>query len=399
MQIGEIVVSFVSTLLGVLLGIPVALLLDRKMGERKKREKAICVLTSLKEEINHNIALLGQIQTQLLPNTMIFFNLDMNVWRATSIEEFEGTISHSLRREIFSIYYEYEHLSRKVDTQFNMHYNAARTIQNYGEERRRIVQAINEHARTLTLQSQTSVTNIELEITTLEQKNKSRVSSKKPWITLFTIIFSWLIVLALVETNYFSNIFDSKIKSFSIYGFMVIVPLLSARYIEKRSITEKFGFERRPLLGMVSFIFISLSILFYFDLYDFGAVFFAPLTEELFFRGYMLGFFSESNHKDLKNILIDSWWILYTSILFGLSHLFVDGYSITSMLLTTIGGISLGTLYIRFKTVFWCFAAHMLYNLAFAMGIGDIAFVFLVMIPIIITISGLINWKNDKKTN
>jgi len=73
----------------------------------------------------------------------------MNTWRATSLQEFEGIISHELLRKIFRIYYEFEHMSRKIDTQFNMHYSVIRATSVYLQERKNIVDSILLHASNL----------------------------------------------------------------------------------------------------------------------------------------------------------------------------------------------------------------------------------------------------------
>lgn len=173
MSIEDIILRFLAPLLGVLFGIPFAFWIDRKTRERSKRERAVAVLSALKEEINHNIRLLKQIQAELKPSSMIYYNLDMNTWRASSLEEFEGVILHELLRKIFRIYYEYEHMSRKIDTQFSMHYSVVRAMKVYLKERKGIVGAILTHASTLQKESEQLVKEMETELTRLS-KNQSK---------------------------------------------------------------------------------------------------------------------------------------------------------------------------------------------------------------------------------
>lgn len=179
MPIEEITATFAATLLGVVLGIPSAFWIDRKMKQRKLREKAVSVLSGLKEEINHNLSLLKQIQNQLQPNTVIYFNMDVNTWRATSLQEFEGVISHDLLRHIYRIYYEYEHLSRKINVQFSMHYSVVRAMTTYGAERATIVQAILNHAAPLEKESEELVNEINTELTRLSQRFGSNTKSSQ----------------------------------------------------------------------------------------------------------------------------------------------------------------------------------------------------------------------------
>lgn len=126
-------------------------------------------MSSLKEEVSHNVDLLKQMQAELQPDTMIYYNLDMNTWRSTSLQEFEGIISHELLRKIFRIYYEYEHMSRKIDTQFNMHYSVVRVTTGYLQERKNIVEAILSHASTLEKESKELIKAMETELKRLSR--------------------------------------------------------------------------------------------------------------------------------------------------------------------------------------------------------------------------------------
>jgi hypothetical protein len=142
MAIEDITIQFIATLSGVLLGIPVALWIDRMITKSHEKEKATFVLTALSQEITHNLELLGQIQRELQPVTMIYYNLDMNTMRVVSLADFEGIINQELLKRIFRIYYEYEHLNRKIDNQFSMHYSAIRQTAQYNTERGTIIGSI-----------------------------------------------------------------------------------------------------------------------------------------------------------------------------------------------------------------------------------------------------------------
>jgi hypothetical protein len=146
MTIEDIAIQFTATLFGVLIGIPVALGIDRIITKGREKGKAVFVLTALKEELIHNLELLKQIINELTaPTTMIYYNMDTNTWRTVKLEDFEGIINHEILRRIFAIYYEYEHLNRKIDTQFSMHYSVVRAMPTYEEERRRIIGSIRQH--------------------------------------------------------------------------------------------------------------------------------------------------------------------------------------------------------------------------------------------------------------
>lgn len=181
MTIEEIASNFLATLSGALIGILGALWVDRRTTKGHQKEKAIAILSSLKEEINHNLGLLKQMQSEfkLIGNSlMIYYNMDMNTWRKTSLQEFEGTISPDLLHKIFAIYYEYEHLSRKIDTQFNMNYSVVRAMPSYMTERGTIIRAIVDHASELEKESEQLVKEIDNELSK-SNGNESKVDNKK----------------------------------------------------------------------------------------------------------------------------------------------------------------------------------------------------------------------------
>jgi hypothetical protein len=166
MTIEDIAIQFIATLFGVLVGIPAALGINRIITKGHEKERAIFVLTALREELIHNLGLLKQIINELTaPTTMIYYNMDMNTWRTVKLEDFEGIINHEILRRIFGIYYEYEHLNRKIDTQFSMHYSVVRAMPTYEEERRKIIGSIRIHiVDTLERDTQQLVNDIKTEI-------------------------------------------------------------------------------------------------------------------------------------------------------------------------------------------------------------------------------------------
>jgi hypothetical protein len=164
----EAIISFLATLFGVLIGIPVALYLDRRTRISHDRERAKGVLLALKEEIHRDVELLRQIQRELKPNSIIYYNIDMNTWKkTTSLEDFELIINSALLRHIYRIYYEYEHLNRKIDAQFNMHYSVVRAMKDYLQERQTIVEAILGHASGLEKESEQLINEIDTELARL----------------------------------------------------------------------------------------------------------------------------------------------------------------------------------------------------------------------------------------
>lgn len=136
-------------------------------------------------------------------------------------------------------------------------------------------------------------------------------------------------------------------------GYLLVTSFSLTKFIEKRGITERFGLQRNNALGLLVVIYLELTFVYYFDKNDLPRIFFAPLEEEIFFRGYMLGTLCQHNHNKWK-------WILLTSFLFASGHIFryyptfpLDKLS-WGIFTTFIGGMVLGFLYVRLRTILWC---------------------------------------------
>jgi len=174
------------------------------------------------------------------------------------------------------------------------------------------------------------------------------------------IVLLWSVLMFLL---FFHAVFGrQKITDFLSYGYMLVTSFLLTKFVEKRDITERFGLQRNNVLGLLVVIYLGLTVAHYFDISDLPLIFFAPLNEEIFFRGYMLGTLSKSNYDKWKRILL-------TSVLFALAHIFTyhSTYPLDKVAWTIfapfIGGMFFGFLYMQSKTILWCFLAHMLYNL------------------------------------
>jgi len=161
--------ELIATMIGVATGIPIALWLDRKIAARHRKEDAIKILTALKDEITHNIALLKQMQGEP-PSEVIFYNLSLSTWEATSGRRLEAVENYELVRHISRIYYEFQHLSRKVDVQFHMHYSVLLAMSNYDKIRGSIVGPIIAHASTLEKESESLLAEIDEELSRLGKK-------------------------------------------------------------------------------------------------------------------------------------------------------------------------------------------------------------------------------------
>ena len=72
------------------------------------------------QEVTHDKELLRQIQDNVSEGMIIYYTLDTDIWPSISREAIEAMSSSEVISKISSLYYEYEHLKRKIDAQFRM---------------------------------------------------------------------------------------------------------------------------------------------------------------------------------------------------------------------------------------------------------------------------------------
>ena len=107
-------------------------------------------------------------------------------------------------------------------------------------------------------------------------------------------------------------------------------------------VTHKFGFLTWGAKNALIFFVFTL---------------FVAVTEELFFRGWLLSVLKIKLHPALS--------VVITALLFGLVHLITAG--LVSFLFSTVLGLVFALIKVKFKScsVYSLMLAHLLYNLAF----------------------------------
>ena len=211
-----------------------------------------------------------------------------------------------------------------------------------------------------------------------------------------TVISLWSVLMILLFFYPFLiERLGEKISFFLWSGYILVTSFSLTTFFEKRGIIERFGLQRNNALGLLVVTYLGLAIVYYFDINKLESKIFGPLFEEIFFRGYMLGTLCKRNHNKWKWRLIDLVWIIFTSILFASGHVF-KGYSSISILSIFVGGLLLGFLYVRLRTILWCFLVHMLYNLSMPLGITSLYFSFLAIFSIIILLIYLLKFFQGK---
>jgi hypothetical protein len=152
----DFVSSVLATLLGALIGIPTALWIDRSISKRREAEKARTrqdiadqrrnqLVQVLLESLRKNYALVEQMEQELRPERVIFYNVDTQLLESSGSIKYEIIDDLDLNHRLDSIRYELLHLHRKVELQLEIEYSSYKMIDNYMQRRATLVGAIREH--------------------------------------------------------------------------------------------------------------------------------------------------------------------------------------------------------------------------------------------------------------
>lgn len=133
-----------ATFIAVIIGIPIALWLNRKYSEYKKREEKNSLIDFLKQNLKENLRLIEDMKKHFSQGVVIFYNVDLASWPLIS-QKVQLLDDTELQKKIFSVYYKLEHLSRKIDRQFEMHYSAFQAMGNYQKQRAQLIGSIVKH--------------------------------------------------------------------------------------------------------------------------------------------------------------------------------------------------------------------------------------------------------------
>ena len=183
---------------------------------------------------------------------------------------------------------------------------------------------------------------------------------------LVTLILVWLGYIVLVWVHYSLGKWGIM-TALLCYTYILIISFALTKFFEKESIIKRFGFQTRNLIILLIATCLALALLHFLkvNIFNFSVINFAiiaPLMEEIFYRGYMLGSFcrktDEMNRESLK-------WILLTSILFSIGHIFILGRNLLLYIYVLIFGFIEGIIYVNTKTISWVYIAHMVNNTRF----------------------------------
>lgn len=134
--------TLVATIVGVTLGIPIGLWLNRRASEYQRHreeeqagQRKLSVLKALQEEAAHNLDLLNQIEDQLNKNEVPFYSLDTDMWALLGGEVAQAVTSENILTRVSLLYFEFDHMKRKLDAVFQIHAYPNVAARSLGEQR------------------------------------------------------------------------------------------------------------------------------------------------------------------------------------------------------------------------------------------------------------------------
>jgi len=133
----DFIVQLTATLLGVIVGIPVALWLNRRYTMSKKTEERKDLLEFLKENLEDNKKILNNMLGNFDSDFIVHNRLNLATWPLFS-KKINALNNLDLQKRILHTYYMLENISKKVEIKFEMHYSTFRAMQNYAQEREQL---------------------------------------------------------------------------------------------------------------------------------------------------------------------------------------------------------------------------------------------------------------------
>jgi hypothetical protein len=129
--------EWVAALVAVALGIPAGLFINRQLESRMKRaerdrlrEHQLAVLRAIKDEIDENQSLMDELEGELKQNqdAVPTYGLRTDLWHAVSRDVVGAISSEELIGDLSRLYFQYEHLQRKLNAQFEIGMRPAVTM-------------------------------------------------------------------------------------------------------------------------------------------------------------------------------------------------------------------------------------------------------------------------------
>ena len=131
-----------ATSLGILIGVPVALLVDRMIKASRSKNEERDLVIAIKHTLERNDSLLEAFSQNVMPNTIVYNNLDLALLDSTARRKYEILGDVSLSQQIDSVRYELQHIYRWLDLLLSITHSTFASMSNYQETRERLSKLI-----------------------------------------------------------------------------------------------------------------------------------------------------------------------------------------------------------------------------------------------------------------
>ena len=172
---GNFLSNALATLLGVFMGIPIGLWVNRMLissSMEKKREDLIRVL---QETVEKNLNLVNQMSREISPHFTITYNVDTTLLESTASIKYEIINNLELNRTLDTVRYELLHLYRQVDILLDLTSRYSTGHDKYAEQ---IVKTIRAHLPIVLHELQKASSLIKKEM----EKYRSKLPPPLPWV-------------------------------------------------------------------------------------------------------------------------------------------------------------------------------------------------------------------------
>ena len=112
--------GLVSTFLGLIIGIPVALFINRLIQKGENEKEKIHILQIVITCIDKNIKLIEQLSREIPNKTMPFYSVDFVILDSIA-RDYHVFLESNLSSKIDECRYELIHISRKIDKLFSLY--------------------------------------------------------------------------------------------------------------------------------------------------------------------------------------------------------------------------------------------------------------------------------------
>ncbi len=180
--------------------------------------------------------------------------------------------------------------------------------------------------------------------------------------TLIEVLIFWGMLLGILAFAFGTignlQVFLSYLK----YVYFIFVAFGMVRFVHKTSILESFGLLNWRYFSLVILMVISIGARYMSGIAmpnTFTSIVIAPISEEVFFRGYLLGCFKTKNATTTKAFSS----IFFVTFLFTLAHVFKPDIGIVGLVfaIPCLGAMA-GILYWVTKTIIPSITIHTAWN-------------------------------------